>query len=145
MMDVVTPDFIDHVIRTGPLAAAHVRALNGSARPRNNAQWEKFSSWALICEEILDTEQASDWYDGILAELCRRGFDRDQIDQMRRFAWETAGWLNYNKMLWEWVALDEKDIRRALDWQLDDGIINRTRYDKGLEFLERPANVGVAP
>ena len=33
---------------------------------------------------------------------------------MRRFAWKTVGWLNYDKMMWEWGGLDEKDIEMAL-------------------------------
>ena len=81
----------------------------------------------LVCEEILDTEHDADSYDDILAELARRGFDDDQIDRMRGFAWETAGWLNYDKMLWEWCSLDEGDIRMALEFQLKDGIITPTQ------------------
>jgi hypothetical protein len=136
---VVTPKFVDHVIRSGRLTEARRRAEDGSARPRKMASWDRFSSWALICEEVLDTEHPTDWYDGILAELRRRGFSFEQIDSMRRFAWETAGWLNYDKMLWDWCSLDEKDIKTALDWQLRDGIITRQRYDERLSFLEHPA------
>src|SRR5689334_14598767 len=121
-MPVITPEFVDRIIRSGPLTEARRRTQDGSACPRNKAQWDKFSSWSLICEEILDTEHAPDWYDDIVAELGRRGFSVEQIDTMRRFAWETVGWLNYDKMLWEWCSLDEKDIRMALDWQLGEGL-----------------------
>jgi hypothetical protein len=138
-MVIITPEFVDRVIRSGPLTEARIRAQDGRARPQNKAQWNKFSSWALICEEVLDTEHAADWYDDIVAELDRRGFNFEQIDAMRRFAWNTAGWLNYDKMLWEWCRLDEKDIRMALDWQLRDGIITQQQHGEGLLFIENPA------
>jgi hypothetical protein len=141
-MNVITPAFVDRIIQTGPLAEARRRTQEGAARPRNKAHWDKFSSWALICDEVLDTEHATDWYDDIIAELGRRGFTFEQIDAMRRFAWETVGWLNYDKMLWEWCSLDEKDIRRALEWQLSEGRITRPQYDAALRFLEEP---GAAP
>jgi hypothetical protein len=140
-MNVITPEFVDRMLKSGPLTEARIRTQNGSARPQNKAHWDKLSSWALICEEITDTEHAPDWYDDIVAELARRGFSLEQIDAMRRFAWTTAGWLNYDKMLWEWCRLDENDIRRALDWQLQDGIINRQQFDEGLLFIEHPAGV----
>jgi hypothetical protein len=110
-MHAITPEFVDRVIRAGPLTEARRRIQEGSACPRNKAQWNRLSSWALICEEILDTEHAPDWYDDIIAELNRRGFTFEQLDAMRRFAWESVGWLNYDKMMWEWVHLDERDIR----------------------------------
>ncbi len=136
---IITPAFVDHVIRTGPLAEARRRTREGSARPRNKAQWEKFSSWSLVCEEVLDTKHSDDWYDDIVAELGRRGLGPEQVDAMRRFAWQTAGWLNYDKMLWEWVALGEKDIWRALRWQFRDGLITRRQFNEGLSFLDDPA------
>jgi len=38
---------------------------------------------------------------------------------MREFAWVTAGWLNYAKMVWDWANLDDTDIKRAINWQLE--------------------------
>jgi hypothetical protein len=140
-MVVITREFVDRVIQTGPLAEARRRTQDGSAQPRNKAHWDRFSSWALICEEVLDTKHAPDWYDDIIAELCRRSFTFEQIDSMRRFAWETAGWLTYDLMLWEWCSLDEKDIKLALDWQVREGRISRQRYDAGIAFIEQPASV----
>jgi hypothetical protein len=144
-MVLITPEFIDRIIRSGPLTQARIRAHDGTARPRNTAQWDKFSSWALVCEEVLDTEHSAHWYDDIVAELRRRGFGFEQIDRMRRFAWETAGWLNYDQMLWDWCSLDEKDIEMALDWQLREGIITRQQYDEGVRFLENPADPQTPP
>jgi len=138
-MTVVTPKFIQGIIRDGPFTRAMARARDGTARPKNKLRGEQFSSWALVCEEALDTEHDMDWYDDIVAELTRRGFGCDQIDRMRIFAWQTAGWLNFDKMLWEWVSLDEKDIRMALDWQLKDGLITKAQHDERLSFIEHPS------
>ncbi len=140
-MVIIAPEFVDRVLESGPLTEARIRTQNGSARPQNKAHWEKCSSWALICEEVLDTQHATDWYDDVVAELGRRGFRFEQIDAMRRFAWRTAGWLNYDKMMWEWCSLDENDVRRALDWQLREEIITRKQYDEGLLFIEHPAGI----
>lgn len=140
-MNVITRQFINGMIRSGPLGEAARRIRDGTARPKNVAHWEEFSTWALVCEEILDTEDPDDWYDDVVAELLRRGFGFEQIDAMRRFAWETAGWLNYDRMLWEWCQLDEDDIRSALDLQLRERRITRTRYEECLGFLEHPALV----
>jgi hypothetical protein len=143
-MNIVTPDFVSRMIRSGPLAQACRRTRDGTARPRNKAQWEKFSTWSLVCEEVLDTEHSDDWCDDIVAELGRRSFGFDQIDAMRRFAWTTAGWLNFDRVLWEWCSLDEKHIMQALYWQLREGIITRRKYEECLGFVERPASLGAA-
>jgi len=129
-MAIITDAFIDNVLRTGPFAEAQARTVNGTARPRNQAKGDEFSTWALICEETVDTEYPSGWYDDVVAELARRGFSPEQVDRMWRFAWQTAGWLNFDKMLWDWVSLDEKDIKLALDWQLKGGLISRGQYDE---------------
>ena len=121
----VTPDFIQGIIRDGLLTKAMARAREGTAHPKNKLRGEGFSSWALICEEALDTQHDADWCDDIVAELTRRGFSYEQIDRMRSFAWQTAGWLNFDMMLWEWVSLDEQHIRTALDWQFKDGLITQ--------------------
>jgi len=137
-MAVVTEEFIEDVIRTGSLAQAAERTRRGAAHPRSGAQWDKLSTWSLICEEILDTEDTPQWYDAVVGELLRRGFSYEQLNQMRRFAWRTAGWLNYDKMLWDWVSLDEDDIHRALDWQLRDGLITATQHARSLAYLSDP-------
>ncbi|MHC5537004.1 hypothetical protein ACYOEI_01875 [Singulisphaera rosea] len=138
-MNVITREFVDRMILSGPLTEAARRIRGGTARPKNVAHWGEVSTWALVCEEILDTEHADDWYDDVVAELIRRGFGFEQIDAMRRFAWETAGWLNYDRMLWERCKLDEDDIRNALDLQLRGRRITRLRYEEGLNFLEHSA------
>ncbi len=137
----VTPEFIQGIIRDGPLTQAMIRARNGTASSKNKMRAERFSAWSLICEEVLDTEHDADWYDDILAELTRRGFSYEQIDRMRSFAWQTAGWLNFDKMLWEWVSLDEKDIRIALDWQLKDGLITKAEYTERVSYIQEPSRI----
>jgi hypothetical protein len=137
-MALINSNFIEEIIRTGDLAQAQTRALNGTAQPQSNAQWDQFSTWALICEEILDTEQPPDWYDAVLAELTRRGFDFLHINKMRRFAWQTAGWLNYELMLWDWVSLNEEDILRALDMQLQRGLISQKEHAKKVQQVRNP-------
>ena len=115
-MVVITPEFIELDIQSGPLTrvdADEQRLRDHATRPIGTS-----SLVVAHCEEILDTENSEDWYDDVIAELTRRGFSFDQIDAMRRFAWKTAGWLNYDRMLWEDCHLDAKEIELALAWQL---------------------------
>ncbi|MEP6664007.1 MAG: hypothetical protein ABJC04_10115 [Verrucomicrobiota bacterium] len=86
--------------------------------------WDKISTWSLICEEILDTSPTPGLLRQYYDELLRRGFTDETIQEMRHFAWLTVGWLNYEKALWEWVILNESHIRRAVEWQEKDGLID---------------------
>ncbi len=95
------------------------------------------SCWSLVCEEVIDTDHNPEGYDAVYSELMRRGFGPDDVDDMRRFAWRTAGWLNYDMMVWDWVSLDEGDIFRALDWQLHDLLIDQHKYDQDVTILKR--------
>lgn len=137
-MAVVTATLIEKIIQSGPLTLARNRVRSETTLPDRRPQWAAVSAWCLICDEVLDTEHGPDWYDGIIAELDHRGFGDEQVDAMRRFAWQTAGWLNYDKMLWEWVDLNESDIRMALDWQLRERLITRAQHHDGLAFIENP-------
>lgn len=89
------------------------------------------SNWEIVCQEILDTEYSHVYYQKCYEELLRRGKSEPEIFEMRRFAWYTAGWLNFAMMLWDWVSLDEADILRALDWLYDNKQISK---DKQVEF-----------
>jgi len=144
-MTVVTPELVQRILRSGGFTDAQTRLHNGTALPKNKADWNMYSSWALICEEVLDTEHDPDWYDDILAELTRRGFNFGQIDRMRAFAWQTAGWLNYDRMLWEWITLNEDDMRIAIDYQLKDGIISPTEHAERMTCIEHPARILTVP
>lgn len=94
-----------------------------------------------MLDEVLDTDFDPDHYDALFAELMRRGFSDTEIDEMRRFAWETAGWMNYDMMLWEWTYMDEEDIRLALKIKFKRRWGGRRRYKEGLvrvdEYLAR--------
>jgi hypothetical protein len=119
---------------SGGLGKAAMRlALTGRKYPRR----ESLSTWSLVCEEILDTVLRDEDYEASVCELYARGITPAELREMRAFAWATAGWLNYDKMLWDWCHLDEKDILLALDWQLKDGVISRAEYERGVAYLER--------
>jgi hypothetical protein len=100
------------------------------------ATFSKFSTWTIICEEVLDTQFARVYFDRARTELHRRGITDAEITDMRRFAWLTAGWLNFECGLWEWSNLDEEDIYRAIELQYSGGYISaeerarRTAYAK---------------
>ena len=140
-MNIITPDFIDRIIRSGELTEAQRRITHGLARPHHSDALERYSSWNLICEEILDTEHSPDWYDTIITELSRRGLSFELIDKMRHFAWKTVGWLNFDRVLWEWVSLDENDIKLAARSAAKEGLINREQHTDGMYFFEHPTSV----
>ena len=122
-------------LQKGGLAQARTRYENGTACPAARS-YKNSSCWALIGEEVIDTEHPTEEYDAIYAELIERGFKPDEIDEMRTFAWRTLGWMNYEKMLWDWVDLDEHDIVKALDWQLEEKQINSEKRDQELLFMK---------
>jgi hypothetical protein len=96
----------------------------------------KLSNWELVCQEILDTEFSHIYYQKCYEELLRRGKSEHEILEMRRFAWYTAGWLNFVLMLWDWVSLDEADIRRAIEWLYDKKHINEEKRIEFEKFLK---------
>ena len=96
----------------------------------------KMSNWALICEEVLDTAHSHVYLSKCYEELCGRGKTDPQIQAMRRFAWHTAGWLNFPMKLWDWCSLDEKDIENAIEWLFRDRQISAEEHGKMLAFLK---------
>lgn len=135
-MEQITEAFVDDVLRTGALTQAQARIKNGTAAPLTEG-YAEFGTWSLVCEEVLDTEEDPERYDRVVAELLRRGISLDEINQMRRFAWLTAGWLNYDRMLWEWCLLDERHIRKALELQLRDGLISVDQFAESMTYVDR--------
>lgn len=106
MRQFITRAFMKRIGCDGALAKAAGRlAPVGSYAPL-----PKFSTWELVCEEVVDTEYSPEYYERVLAELYRRGLAPEKVTAMRVFAWETAGWLNFERMLWEWCSLSETDI-----------------------------------
>lgn len=131
----ITRRFIDGVIAEGRLTEARRRYEAGTSKP-SPWKFDTQSCWAIVCEEVLDTDHDPEGYDAVYAELIRRGFSAEEIDWMRRLAWRTAGWLNYDMMLWDWVNLDEDDMRRGLDWQLKKRIISPGDRDRDLHEIQ---------
>jgi hypothetical protein len=101
------------------------------------AVFTKISTWEIVCEEVLDTAHPRVYYDRARDELRHRGISDEEYDAMRRFAWLTAGWLNFEKMLWDWCSLNERDIYRAIDWQFSEGWISQAERDRCTEFAKR--------
>jgi hypothetical protein len=98
MLPTVTYWFIRGIIRNGCLTEARKRYEAGTAKP-NNWTFESASCWSVVCEEIIDTYLDPEGYDAIYIELIHRGFSANEIDEMRKLAWRTAGWLNYDMMV----------------------------------------------
>jgi hypothetical protein len=96
-----------------------------------------FSTWAIICEEVLDTQFARAYFERAREELHRRGIADAEITEMRRFAWLTAGWLNFERHLWEWCNLDERDVYRAIEWQHAGGYISSDERDRRVAYARR--------
>ena len=105
--------------------------------PTREMPWEKYSNWSLVCEEVLDTEPNTSVLRMCYDELRRRGFNDATIQDMRRFAWYTAGWLNYERMLWDWAHLDEDDIELAIEWQLEAKLITKEEQSQMMNYLQK--------
>jgi hypothetical protein len=103
---------------------------------KETPHWDKISTWAMLCEEVLDTAPEPGLLKQFYGELLRRGFCETDIQDMRHFAWLTVGWLNFEKALWEWCGLDESDIRRAIEWQRKDGLIDEAEEGSMLRYLD---------
>lgn len=135
----ITPAFVDHIIADGRLTQARQRLERGQGVHPSTTSHAHWPHWELICEEVLDTDFDPSVYDAIYAELLRRGFCHNEIDAMRRLAWETAGWLNYDMMSWDWVRLNDGDMKKALEMQLDRGICGDEEYRQRIAEIERIA------
>jgi hypothetical protein len=89
--------------------------------------FSRMNNWQIVCEEVLDTQYPKIYHQHAQAELARRGIGQSEFREMRRVAWQTAGWLNYEKMLWDWCQLDAKDMLRAVEWQLKESYISHAQ------------------
>ena len=136
MLPTVTTRFIEKIIRSGRLTEARHRCEKGEAAACSG-NFDSQSCWSLVCEEVIDTDHNPSVYDAVYAELIRRGFQPDEIDTMRRLAWKTAGWMNYDMMVWDWVGLDEDDMRKALEWQLEKRKIRKDEHEIGLAAIQK--------
>jgi hypothetical protein len=96
----------------------------------------ELSNWEIICEEIVDTEYPHVHYQKCYDELRNRGKSEQEIFEMRKLAWYTVGWLNFPMAMWEWVSLDEADIRRAINWLYDKKQISEKRRIEFEDFVK---------
>ncbi len=103
--------------------------------------FSRMSTWAIVCEEVLDTVFPVVYFQRARDELRRRGITDAEYQAMRRFAWLTAGWLNFEMMLWDWCSLNERDIQHAIQWQFSDGWISETERDRMIKFADRYSEV----
>lgn len=108
-----------------------------SLERESRTSFSKFSTWTIICEEMLDTQFPRVYFERAREELHRRGITDAEILEMRRFAWLTAGWLNFECMVWDWCNLDERDIYLAIEWQYKDGYISVSERDRRVEYAKR--------
>ena len=76
---------------------------------------EKVSSWECVLEEVIDTDHKPEYYARFAKTLFERGYTKEDIQEMRIIAWETAGWFNYEMMAWDWVHLSEEDMLIGLE------------------------------
>ena len=62
-----------------------------SIERNSTVSFAKFTTWTIICEEMLDTQFPRRYFEEAREELHRRGITDAEIAEMRRFAWLTAG------------------------------------------------------
>jgi hypothetical protein len=126
---------VDRILQDSP---GTVEGFSAESVARDaQADFSRFNNWEIVCEEVLDTTNSRVYFERAREELRRRGISDEEYTEMRRFAWLTAGWLNFEMLLWEWCHLDERDIHRAIDWQYTGGWISRTERDRRREFANR--------
>lgn len=99
--------------------------------------FSRYSNWAIVCEEVLDTQFSKAYFARARAELLSRGFVETEIEEMRKFAWLTAGWLNFVCLVWDWCGMDEQDIYRAIERQFSDGYISAEERDSRIAYAKR--------
>ena len=108
-----------------------------SIERHGRVSFARFSTWTIICEEVLDTQFSRAYFERAREELHRRRISDSEIAELRRFAWLTAGWLNFECGLWEWCNLDEHDIYLAIERQHAEGLISAAERDRRVEFAKR--------
>lgn len=102
----------------------------------SQVSFAKLSNWEIVCQEILDTEFSHVYYQKCCDELRKRGKSEQDIFEMRKCAWYTAGWFNFPMMLWDWVSLDESDILRAVELLYDKKQITQEQRIEFEDFVK---------
>ncbi|MDR0736676.1 MAG: hypothetical protein LBF51_07590 [Zoogloeaceae bacterium] len=98
--------------------------------------FDKTPLWTLICEEAVDTEHSHIYYQCVCNEISRRGVSAEEFKIARKFMWLTAGWLNFKCMLWDWVELNEEDIKKAIELQHRRGLIGQRKQERMLAYVQ---------
>lgn len=96
----------------------------------------KLSSWECVLEEVLDTDHEPTYYTRFVNELYCRGYTKNDINKMRVIAWETAGWMNYEMMAWDWCHLSESDMYTGLKDRYRKGDIDEKKYEEIKRLIE---------
>jgi hypothetical protein len=99
--------------------------------------FSKWTLWELICLDAIDTEHSHIYYTKAYLEALSRGLSASEYKRARKFMWLTAGWLNFELMMWDWVHLDENDIIKAINLQHEKGFINAKKKQTMLDYVEK--------
>jgi hypothetical protein len=99
--------------------------------------FSKLTIWELICTEAIDTEYSHVYYTGIYEEILKRGISVDELKRAREFMWLTAGWLNFELMFWNWISLDENDIKKAIDLQFERHLITGNKKEIMYKYIDK--------
>ncbi|MEO0795376.1 MAG: hypothetical protein AAFX93_09450 [Verrucomicrobiota bacterium] len=144
----LTKSFLKDVQSSGRLLDG--LAWFDSRSPQQQASIEplpNLDSWECILEEVLDTDHEPPYYGRHIKELLARGYQREDIQEMRMIAWETAGWYNFEMMAWDWCHLSESDMLIGLEDRRKQGNIDQTRYDQlraKIEHYRKPPSPTVS-
>lgn len=101
-----------------------------------NLDFSKTPIWTLICEEAVDTEYSHIYYTKAYETVIERGISEEEYKKARKFMWLTAGWFNFEKMLWDWVELSEEDIKIAINMQEANKLISKTMKTNMLKYVD---------
>ncbi len=96
----------------------------------------ELSSWECVLEEVIDTDHEPEYYTRFVNELFYRGYSKHDIQKMRLIAWETAGWLNYEMMVWDWCYLSESDMHKGLEARFKKEDISKEKYEEFNKLIE---------
>jgi hypothetical protein len=137
MAEFITKKFLEKVATQGRLVDALnlLEELPDEERARL-PKLPQMSSWECVLEEVLDTDHGPEHYTRFVNELLNRGYSKPDIQKMRVVAWETAGWLNFEMMVWDWCHLSESDMIKGLEDRLSKGDISNEKYDELKELME---------
>ncbi len=133
----ITKRFLKGVARNGRILDG-LRVLDelGADDSAKLPRMPNLTSWECVLEEVLDTDHDPEYYAAFANELIQRGYTRDDIQEMRLVAWETAGWFNFEMMAWDWCRLSEADMLVGLKNRFQQLNIGPQKYRQLLAKIE---------